>query len=245
MRAISPATVSVLINILSKWECNPELRQITLKCFAQMAIVLHRSSPAERQIDLITMCQLYLDVINTLLKTKQFLTKPFDEKFDIASNENGCIDLNSLSAVIDNIECMLSEKQSRTQISYAIVEANFIEILANIPRQIKAWEFDTQRLTVCILRAFVLLSRTSPQIVANLKTTSNICTLFAGIKALGKPTRNIVTMLIDLAYNEERNEILFGSVIKKLIEWIKDMHENEQIYVSEVLLKICIQNLSW
>lgn len=245
MRAISPATVTVLINTLSKWECNPDLRQITLKCFAQMAIVLHRSSPAERQIDLLTMCQLYLDVINTLLKTKQFLTKPFDEKFDIGSNEDSCIDLNSLSAVIDNIECMLSEKQSRTQISYAIVETNFIDVLTNIPKQIKAWEFDAQKLTVCILRALVLLSRTSPQIKANLKTTSNISTLFAGIKALGKPTKNIVTMLIKLAYNEEKNEILFGSVIKKLVEWIKDMHENEQTYVSDVLLKICTQNLSW
>lgn len=245
MRAISPATVSVIINIISKWECNHELRQITLKCFAQMAIVLHRSSPAERQIDLLTMCQLYLDVINTLLKTKQFLTKPFDEKFEIASNENGCVDLNSLSAVIDNIECMLSEKQSRIQISYAIVEANFIEVLANIPKKVKVWEFDTQKLTVCILRALVLLSRTSPQIFANLKTSSNISVLFGGIKALGKPTRSIVTMLLELAYNEEKNEILFGSVIKKLIEWIKDMHENEQVYVSEALLKICTQNLSW
>lgn len=47
MRAICPATVSVLKNILSKWECNSDIRKPALKCFAIMAIVLQRSSPEE------------------------------------------------------------------------------------------------------------------------------------------------------------------------------------------------------
>lgn len=47
MRAISPATVTMLIDLISKWECNSELRLISLKCYAIMAIVLQRSSPVE------------------------------------------------------------------------------------------------------------------------------------------------------------------------------------------------------
>lgn len=47
MRAICPATVSVLTEILSKWECNANIRETGLKCFAIMAIVLQRSSPEE------------------------------------------------------------------------------------------------------------------------------------------------------------------------------------------------------
>ena len=47
MRAICPATVSILSNILSKWECNAEIRKTGLKCYALMAIVLQRSSPEE------------------------------------------------------------------------------------------------------------------------------------------------------------------------------------------------------
>lgn len=47
MRAICPATVSMLINLISKWHCDAELRKTSLKCYALMAIVLQRSSPVE------------------------------------------------------------------------------------------------------------------------------------------------------------------------------------------------------
>lgn len=211
-----------------------------------MAIVLQRSSPAERQIELLTICQLYLDVIYSLLKTKQFLSKPFDEKFNLAADENGdTIDLNALTAAVDNIEILLSDKVSRTQICYAIVEANFVGTFANIPRQVKQWDFDSQSLATSIIRAMVLLSRSSSQIVANLKTTKNIMNLFSGIRTLGKPTRRLLETCISLAYNDEKKEVIFPEVVTKLIEWVKDMHENEQNYVSEELLKVCVQNLIW
>lgn len=211
-----------------------------------MAIVLQRSSPAERQIELLTICQLYLDVIYSLLKTKQFLSKPFEEKFNLAADENGdTIDLSALTAAVDNIEILLSDKVSRTQICYAIVEANFVGTFANIPRQVKQWDFDSQTLAASIIRAMVLLSRSSSQIVANLKTTKNIMNLFSGIRTLGKPSRRLLKTCISLAYNEEKKEVIFPEVITKLIEWVKDMHENEQNYVSEELLKVCVQNLIW
>lgn len=246
LRAICPATVSVLINLLSKWECNGELRQTGLKCFAVMAIVLQRSSPAERQIELLTICQLYLDVIYSLLKTKQFLTKPFEEKNDVtAETNNDNMDMYALTSAIDNIEILLSDKVSRTQVCYAIVEANFVGTFANIPRQVKQWDFDSQTLATSILRALVLLSRYSSQIVANLKTTKNIMNLFSGIRTLGKPTRSLLEACVHLAYDDERKTVVFGEVAIKLIEWLKDMHENEQNFVSESLLRICLQNLIW
>lgn len=46
-RAVCPATVSVVIDVLSKWECNRDIRELALKCFALMAIVLQRTSPEE------------------------------------------------------------------------------------------------------------------------------------------------------------------------------------------------------
>lgn len=47
MRAICPATVTMLISLISKWHCDANLRKTSLKCYALMAIVLQRSSPVE------------------------------------------------------------------------------------------------------------------------------------------------------------------------------------------------------
>lgn len=243
MRAVCPATVSILINILSKWECNVELRSIALKCFAKMTIVLHRSSPVERQIDLLTVCQLYLDVIQSLTNTKEFLTRPFDDKFDLSTNDERYIDLNALTSAIDNIKCILSEDQSRAPICYAMIEANFLSILVNIPKQIRQWEFDTQKLAASVVHAIVLLTRASTTAMNSLRANSYITQLFSGVRSLGKPTKALVERCIDLAFNEEKNEVAAGEVVLNLIEWIKDMHMNDQSYVSERLVDICTKNL--
>lgn len=240
-----PATVSVLINILSKWECNAELRNVSLKCIAKMAIVLHRSSPVERQIELLTICQMYLGVVESLLGTKQFSARPFDEKFDLDGNDEMYIDLNALTAAIDNVECMLSETQSRAPICYAMVEANFIPMLANVPKKVKQWEFDTQKLAASVANAIVLLSRTSDLVVTNLKHSRHIDTVFAGFRAMGKPSRTLVERCLELAYDEKKAEIVFGEVVSHMIGWIKDMHDAEQMYVAETLLKVSTQNLAW
>lgn len=214
-----------------------------------MAIVLQRSSPAERQIELLTILQLYLDVIYSLLKTKHFLPNGFEEKTSPGGNSGGggggdnVVDANALAAAIDNIEILLSDKISRTQVCYAIVEANFVGTFANIPRQVKQWDFDSQALATSILRALVLLTRHSSQIVANLKTTKNIMNLFSGIRTLGKPSRNLLETCISLAYDDERKCVIYAEVVIKLIEWVKDMHENEQNFISESLLRICLPNL--
>lgn len=244
MRAVCPATVSILVNILSKWECNVELRSVALRCFAKMAIVLHRSSPVERQIDLLTVCQLYLDVVQSLLKSKEFLTRPFDEKFDLSGSDERYVDLNALSAAIDNIECILSEGQSRTPICYAMIEANFIPVLIGVPKLVKQWELDTQKLAASVVRAIVILSRTSPTELSSLRMNANINQLFSGVRSLGRPSKRVVQCCIDLAFNQEKNEVASGEVVINLVEWMKDMHMDDQAYVSERLIDICTKNLT-
>lgn len=245
MRAVCPATISVLINILSKWECNAELREIVLKCFAKMVIVLHRSNPVERQIDLLTVFQLYLDVMLSLLKTRQFERRPFEEKFDVDTNNDDYIDLNALTAVIDNIESILSEKQSRLPICLVIIEANYIPSLTIIPKRVQKWEFDRQKLATSVIQALALLRRTAPKVTNILCNSPHIVTLFDGVKSLGKPANALIEQCIELAYDAEKKEIIFGEIMTHLVGWIKDMHETEQLFVAETLYKVCSQNISW
>lgn len=248
MRAVCPATVTVLINILSKWECNAKLRSIILKCFAQMIIILHRSNPVERQIDLLMAFQFYLDMILTLLKTRQFERRPFEEKFDVDANhdENNYIDVNALTATVDNIECILSETQSRHPISQVIVDAHFIPTLTSIPKRVQKWEFDRQMLATSVIKALAMLRRTALIATNNvLSNTIHIGILFEGIKSLGKPIKTLIEQCIELAYDSEKKEIIYGEIIMELVSWIKDMNKCEQLYVAETMLKICSQNVTW
>lgn len=210
-----------------------------------MVIVLHRSNPVERQIDLLTVFQLYLDVMLTLLKTRQFERRPFDEKFEVGANDEDYIDLNALTAVVDNIDSILSEKQSRLPICSFIIEANYIATLAGIPKRVQKWDFDRQKLATSVIRALALLRRTAPKVTNILCNSSHIFTLFDGIKLLGKPSKKLIEQCIELAYDDDRKEIVFGEIITHLVSWIKDMHETEQLFVADTLHKVCSQNISW
>lgn len=68
MRAICPATVSMLINLISKWHCDAKLRKTSLQCYALMAIVLQRSSPVEVCLRLQTKKEFFL--IKNILSAK-------------------------------------------------------------------------------------------------------------------------------------------------------------------------------
>lgn len=246
MRAVCPATVTVLINILSKWECNAELRAIVLKCFAKMVIVLHRSNPVERQIDVLTVFQSYLDVIQTLLKTRQFERRPFDEKFNVSpATDTDYVDVNALTAVIDNMHSILSESQSRLPISHVIVEAHYIATLASIPKHVHKWDFDRQKLAASVVRALALLRSIAPNMVIDSANQVHVATLFDGLKLLGKPTKALIEQCIELAYDANKKDIIFGEIVAYLVSWIKDMPEPEQLYVAETLYRICSQNMSW
>lgn len=244
MRAVSPPTITALVGVLSKWECDAELRVMILQCFAKMVIVLHRSNAVERQIDLLTVFQMYLDVIITLLKTRLFERRPFEENFDLESAQNS-VDLNALNGAIENIACTLSDSQSRLQICTTIIEANYLATLVNIPKHVYKWEFDKQKLATSIVKTIATLRKTASAVVEILCNTTYITTLFDGIRSLGKPTSSLIEQCIELAYDSEKREIIFGQIITFLVGWIKEMHENEQIYVAETMLQICSQNLSW
>lgn len=246
MKAVGPATVTLLIEVLSKWECNAELRSVILKCLAKMVYVLYRSSPVERQIDLVTVFQMYSEVFVNLLKTHRFDRRPFDEKFNVQTDDvDDYIDLNALTATIDNMAMFSLEDLSRLQICSSILEANIISTLTGIPKHIQKWEFDKQKVASSVVRAMALLRQTTPVVRNILCNTQHLTMLFNGIKALGKPTHELIVQCFEFAYDKSKGEIVFGEIIVHLVDWIKDMREAEQVFTAETLVAICSENLTW
>ncbi|TMW42844.1 hypothetical protein DOY81_012078, partial [Sarcophaga bullata] len=230
MRAICPATVSVLIKILSQWETSNDLRIVTLRCCALMIIVLQKSSPEERQIDLITLIKLYCDVLDELLKTDNFHGDTVDN-FDICSDDsdsnNQTIDVNALDSTVDNISVFLSDVHSALFICEAIEETNLVDILISIPKYVKDWNLNISQLLIKVIKALASIT---------------LGKLFNGLMEVGLPSIGLLEASIELAYNDAVGVIILPEVLTKLIEWLPEMDVREQTYLSEKILKSCTDN---
>lgn len=104
---------------------------------------------------------------------------------------------------------------------------------------------DSQTLAISIVRSLYRLTSETNSTSAIQKLARSIPILFGGLRVLGKPSQKLLKMCINLAYNEERGEMIYPEVMVKLLEWIKDMNEDEQVFVAESILNICAENLNW
>ncbi|XP_055643375.1 neurobeachin-like protein 1 isoform X2 [Toxorhynchites rutilus septentrionalis] len=245
LRAISPATVNVVVDIISQWESDSSLRKLVLQCFTLMTITLQKSSPEQRQIDLLTMFQLYMGAVHTLLDTKHFLKeKPPEDSFELTHNEDdNYIDINALNAIIGTIEHFLPDHVNKQILCNAIFEAKFLPILVQIPESVKSWNIEQQSLASTVVRSLRKLCSSSEKIHYNLIYTNTINILFRGLKSLGRPSHGLICDCLYFAFDESDNHNLNAQIVSKLIEWIPTMGDQEQIYLSDELLKKCSTGL--
>ncbi|XP_073843399.1 neurobeachin-like protein 1 isoform X2 [Musca autumnalis] len=248
MRAICPATVSVLMKILSQWETSNSLRTITLRCCALMIIVLQKSSPEERQIDLVTLIKLYCDVLEELLKTDNF-QKNADATFNIAADDNDddpnndqTIDVNALEASIDNINVFLCDASTSVNICEAIEDTNLVDILIAMPKSIKEWNLDYNQILINVIKALASITRNSVRITEQLRYYDKISKLFTGLMEVGLPASDLLEACIELAYDEGKGLLILPEVLTKLIEWLPEMDTREQGFLSQRILKACTDN---
>ncbi|XP_058062662.1 neurobeachin-like protein 1 isoform X2 [Anopheles bellator] len=240
LRAISPATVTIIIDVVSKWESEAELRRLMLHCFALMAVILQKSSPEQRQIDLLTIFQLYIGSIRELLTTEHFLSKSLStESFEVSHENDNYIDVGALCASIATIEEFVPEHANKLILCNALFEAKFLSNLVQIPEQTKKWIMDHQVIGTVLVKTLQKLCYHSEKMQYNLMHTNSINVLFDGLKAYGKPSKSLINECLGFAFDDADSRHVNVSVVTKLIEWMPFMGENEQDVLSEVLLKKC------
>ncbi|XP_011184852.2 neurobeachin-like protein 1 isoform X2 [Zeugodacus cucurbitae] len=244
MRAICPATVSVIMKIISQWESASELRAVALKCCALMIVVLQKSSPEERQIDLVTLIQLYCDALQTLLTTDHFLNGN-SVAFEIASDDeasDAIVDVNALAATVENVCLFLADVVKAHIICEAISETALVDALISIPKQIKGWNMNYAPVLCATTKALAVITRNSPSIAEHLRVYDKIEKFFKSLKALAVPNDTLLDACFNMAYNEHSHLLVLPEVVIKLIEWLPEMNEREQIYLSNVILRGCTTN---
>ncbi|KFB43539.1 AGAP003395-PA-like protein [Anopheles sinensis] len=240
LRAISPATVTIIIDVIAKWESDADLRRLMLHCFSLMAVILQKSSPEQRQIDLLTIFQLYIGAIRDLLTTDHFLAKGSPvASFELSHDDDNYIDIGALGAAIASVQEFIPEHSNKLILCNALFEAKFLSHLVQIPEQVKKWNIDHQTLGTVLVKTLQALCNDSDKMQYNVMHTNNINVLFDGLKGFGKPSANLINQCLGFAFDETDRRQVNPAVVTKLIEWIPMMGENEQNMLSEVLLKKC------
>ncbi|XP_036671789.3 neurobeachin-like protein 1 isoform X2 [Drosophila suzukii] len=239
MKAICPATVSITMSILRQWESAHNPRLVALQCYALMVIVLQKSSPEERQIDLVTLVQLYCDALQELLATKHFDSG--DANFDIASDadQDVAIDMAALSSTVSAVKFFVTGDAG---VSEAIADSNLLELLTSLPKLIKPWHISHSSTLCSTMEALATLTRHSPQSAAQLRQGERIERLFASLQDFGNPTVSLLDTCFMLGYDESGHLLLLPEVMLQLLNWVPTLQEQEQLHVTNLVLKGCTDN---
>ncbi|XP_017135675.1 neurobeachin-like protein 1 isoform X1 [Drosophila miranda] len=240
MKAICPATVSITMGILRQWESGNSLRRVALNCYALMVIVLQKSSPEERQIDLVTLVQLYCDALQELLATKHFDSG--DISFDIAIEEDQdvVIDMAALSDTVAAVKLFLTGGED---ISESIGETNLLELLTNLPKIIMPWHIAHSSSLCSTMEALATLTRHSLPSANQLRQGERIEKLFASLREFSiGPSVALLETCFMLGYDESKHLLLMPEVMLQLLHWLPTLQEREQLRVTNMVLKGCTDN---
>lgn len=91
-------------------------------------------------------------------------------------------------------------------------------------------------------KALAVITRNSPSIAEHLRVYDKIEKFFKSLKALAVANDTLLDACFNMAYNERNHLLVLPEVVIKLIEWLPEMNEREQIYLSSVILRGCTTN---
>uniref|UniRef100_A0A182T6E4 Exportin-1/Importin-beta-like domain-containing protein n=1 Tax=Anopheles maculatus TaxID=74869 RepID=A0A182T6E4_9DIPT len=195
---------------------------------------------SQRQIDLLTIFQLYIGSVRDLLATEHFLTKSSSiGSFELSHDDDNYIDIGALCAAIAFIRDFIPDHANKLILCNALFEAKFLANLVQIPEQVKKWNIDHQTLGTVLVETLQKLCYNSEKMQYNLMHTNYINVLFDGLRAFGKPSSSLISQCLGFAFDEQDTRQVNPIVVTKLVEWIPLMAETEQNMLSEVLLKKC------
>lgn len=232
---ICPATINVIMTILADWRSSAKLRRKALDNVNLMLIMLVKSNPVERQIEVDIVVQEYLMAMQSLLK----------EGVPESSGDDDPVtyDENALMSLVQNIGVLLSEPSTRGSLCNSLVDGNAILSLAEIPRKVIDWRIDTISLMSTVIETMALVSYSTNQQVPE----KALRKLFAGLgeaslTTSGGSQREIVQQCLRLATNPNDPLVIHTMVVNEIISWLPKLVGDDQEVVVASLMDVCAKN---
>lgn len=222
---ICPATINVIIKIISDWSMEESVRKRALANANLMLIMLTKSNPVERQIEVEIVVQEYMLAIQSLLKGRTVEPR----------------DANALLSIVENITTLLSEPSTKISLCHALLDGNVISYLVEIPEKIHSWDIQLDEHMSAVVEAISLVSYS----VGYQLPAKALKRLFQGLRqsTLESSDRTrIVQQCLSLATNPNDALVLNTMVVNELISWLPTLNRPDQELVIASLMDVCTRN---
>lgn len=236
---ICPATSNVIIKILSSWSMEGPVRQRALDNANLMLIMLVKSNPVERQIEVDVVIQEYMSAMQNLIRTKDHLG--FSEDCQGGEEVANYRDRNALFSLVQNIIILLSEPSTKTSLCKSFLEANLITTLVQIPKQVLGCPVNSGDLLASVVEVIALISHS----VNNKLAEDSLKRLFTGLRessASELELSRIVQQCLSLATSPNDALVLNTMVVKELITWLPTLNDRDQELIIAAHLDVCTRN---
>lgn len=243
---ICPATINVIMKILSDWSANAEVRQLALDNANIMLIVLLKSSPVERQIEVEVVILEYLSAVKQLVELKEFDQRPMveeeeEEKEDLSPVNENYRDRNALLSILQNVTLLLGEPSTKTNLCHALLTGNLINCLVETSEKISDW--DGEMVVQCLSSVVEVMALVCN--LVNYQLSEKVLRrLFHGVRsAEAKVDRTrLVRQCLALATHPKDPLVVNSLVVVELVRWLPHLDATEQEVIVSSLMDVCTRN---
>ncbi|KAJ9577825.1 hypothetical protein L9F63_025312, partial [Diploptera punctata] len=197
LRAICPATVNIIMGIVSHSKANTQVRRTAVQCFVIMVQVLNKSSPDQRQIEVGTIIQLYQDSVMELV------TSEWHEK-----------SLQTLCEV------------TQEQIQQVMVDNHMLHTIITIIEECARFPSEKQILVSECIKTMTAMLIGSSIGKERLTKSAGYERLFSALKNVGQPSKELLHALLAMAAEEELSEqskLMNADVLLAMVRWLADI----------------------
>lgn len=234
---ICPATINVIMKIIGDWSMEEAVRKRALDNANLMLIVLVKSSPVERQIEVDIVIQEYMLAIQSLLKRCPSV------------DEDDCDqDKNALLSILQNVCVLLCEPSTKTTLCNSLLDGSMVNHFVEIPEKIREWDVDVDQHMSVIVQVIALVSysvkyqlpeKALRRLFHGLRQSSSSSSLAGGE---GVDRKRIVEQCLSLATNPNDALALNTMVVNELINWVPTLNRSDQELVISSLMDVCSRN---
>ncbi|XP_069696226.1 neurobeachin-like protein 1 isoform X2 [Periplaneta americana] len=229
LRAICPATVNIVMGVVSHSKANTDVRRTAIQCFVMMVQVLDKSSPDQRQIEVGTIIQLYQDSMMELFmndwvgKTSQ-----------------------TLCEVVSALRSLLTDPRTQEQIQRVMIDNHMLDTIITIIEESVSFTFEKQMLASECVKTITAMLIGSTIGKEMLMKTAGYERLFSALKAVGQPSKELLHALLTMASEEEPSHgsrLMNADVLLPTIRWLGDIDAEDQQWLAEAIYQLSTSNL--